>query len=225
MLNVVRFRPMVVAATLAPPAPLFAQDFDPRGRHRSPPAAPSHSVGSPTSAAAPGAGAAAPSQAALIARYTRVVLTQPGAAFPLQRLAQLYRERDGNLSRLIGDFEARAARADGESYAATVALGGLYKIDGRFDDSIATYEKAIALKHDDPSATLALAHLLEDRGDAVGARARYEQALALQTVKADREQTLRTLMTLALAAQDWASAKEFHTRLVQLEPTSLFVRG
>src|SRR5262245_20714088 len=38
-----------------------------------------------------------PSCDALIARYTAIVLTQPSAPFPLQRLAQLYRERDGNL--------------------------------------------------------------------------------------------------------------------------------
>lgn len=213
-----------VAATLllALPAPALAQDFDPRGRHHRPgpehtPAVSSSSGGAPA--------AAAPSQAALVARYTQVVLSQPGAAFPLQRLAQLYREHDGNLSRLIADFEARSSKADAEAYAATVALGGLYKLDARVEDAISAYERAIALKHDDPSATLALAHLLEDRGDLVAARARYEQALALQTARADREQTLRTLMALALTAQDWAAAKEFHTRLVQLEPTSLFVRG
>ena len=213
-----------VAATLllALPAPVLAQDFDPRGRHHRP--APQHAA---TGGAIGQGGSAppAPSQAALIARYTQVVLTQPGAVFPLQRLAQLYRERDGNVSRLIADFEARAAKPDAGAYAATVALGGLYKLDARIEEAIAAYEKAALLKQDDPSATLALAHLLEDRGDLAAARTRYEQALALQTLRADREQTLRTLMALALTAQDWMAAKEFHTRLVQLEPTSLFVRG
>ena len=38
-----------------------------------------------------------PSNAALIQRYTALVLAQPGADFPLQRLLELYRERDGRL--------------------------------------------------------------------------------------------------------------------------------
>ena len=85
-------------------------------------------------------------------------------------------------------------------------LAGIYKIDGRPDDAIRTYEKAIALKGNDPVAILALARLLQDRGDA-SARKRYEDALALQTAPADSEQTLRTLMTLALDGKDFAAAK------------------
>ena len=72
---------------------------------------------------------------------------------------------------------------------------------------------------------LALAGLLEDRGDGPQARARYEQALALESAKPDKEQTLRTLMALALDEKDWAAAKGFHRALMALEPTSLFVRG
>lgn len=220
-----RFRSVAIAVLVALPAPALAQDFDPHGRHRAPPAAPQHPASSTAATGSRGPVGEAPSQAALIARYTQVVLAQPGAAFPLQRLAQLYRDRDGNLSKLVEDFEGRASKSDVGAYAATVALGGLYKLDARVEDAIATYEKAILLKHNDPSAPLALAHLLEDRGDVVAARTHYEQALALQTANADREQTLRTLMALALTAQDWAGAKEFHARLVQIEPTSLFVRG
>lgn len=218
-------RSVAVAVLLALPASAGAQDFDPRGRHHRPEPPQHTAAGSATAAGSSGPANEAPSQAALMARYTHVVLAQPGAPFPLQRLAQLYRDRDGNLSRLIEDFEKRASQPGVDGYAATVALGGLYKLDARVEEAIATYEKAILLKQDDPNATLALAHLLEDRGDVVAARARYEQALARQTVRADREQTLRTLMALALTAQDWAGAKRFHTALVQLEPTSLFVRG
>jgi hypothetical protein len=45
----------------------------------------------------------------LIDRYTKIVLQQPGAPFPLQRLAQLYRDRDGNVTKLVADFEKRAS--------------------------------------------------------------------------------------------------------------------
>ncbi len=211
------------------------QDFDPHGRHRGHPPAhptalppttggvtPGHDAGHDARGATTGA---APSQEALIERYTRVVLSQPGSPFPLERLAQLYRDRDGNVTHLVSDFEALAEKPGSDRYAATVGLAGLYRLDGRGADAVSAYEKAIAIKASDAEAILALARLLEDRGDAAPARARYEQALALQTARADKEQTLRTLIALSLDQKDWPSAKTFHTALVALEPTSLFVRG
>ncbi len=161
----------------------------------------------------------------LIQRYARVVLSQPGAAFPLQRLAQLYRDRDGNIGALIKDFEGRAAQSGADQYAASVALAGLYKIDGRSQDAVAAYERAIAVKGDDAAAILALAHLHEERGEMAPARAGYERALSLQTAQTDKEQTLRTLMSLALDDKDWDGAKKVHREILKLEPTSLFVRG
>ncbi|HLK40722.1 MAG TPA: tetratricopeptide repeat protein [Polyangiaceae bacterium] len=152
-------------------------------------------------------------------------MTQPGAPFPLQRLAQLYRDRDGNIAGLVKDFESRAALTGPDQYAATAALAGLYKLDGRAQDAIATYERAIALKPNEATGLLALARLHEERGDLAPARAGYERALALQTVPADKEQTLRTLMSLALDQKDWDAATGFHRELVRLEPTSLFVKG
>jgi tetratricopeptide (TPR) repeat protein len=238
-----RFFPLAAlglsVALVAPHA--SGDDFDPRGRKK--PGAPAKPGGKPGGAPAgrpPGAVPAKPagrppvgptspdagqSQTVLIERYTKVVLAQPGAPFPLQRLAQLYRDKDGNLAGLVKDFEARATQSGAEQYAATVTLAGVYKIDGRADDAIKTYEKAIGLKNNDPVALLALARLLQDRGDVSGARKRYEDALALQTVPTDKEQTLRTLMTLALDAKDWAGAKGFHKELVKMQPQSLFVKG
>ena len=203
------------------------QDFDPHGRRHH---APSPGAGGAGTRPGPGPGhpvepAEGASSAALIDRYTHVVLAQPGALFPLQRLAQLFRDRDGNLAALLADMAARAAQPGADAYAATVALAGLEKIDGRPDDAVRTYERAVLLKPGDPTAPLALAHVLEGRGDATGARKEYELALGLQKAPADREQTLRTLMGLALDAKDWDAAKHFHGELVKAEPTSLFVRG
>jgi tetratricopeptide (TPR) repeat protein len=214
----------------------FAQDFDPNGRHKHPPTTnpgthPGTKPGThpgtkptttPNNSATPDSGA---SNAVLIDRYTKVVLSQPGSPFPLQRLAQLYRDRDGNLTKLVSEFEARAAAAGAEQYASTVTLAGIYKIDGRIDDAAKTLEKAIAQKPNDPAAILTLAHLQQDRGDNDAARKRFEQALQFQTVQADKEQTLRTLMAIALDAKDWAGAKNVHQQLVKIEPTSLFVKG
>jgi tetratricopeptide (TPR) repeat protein/HEAT repeat protein len=212
-----------LAAPLATPKTAAAQDFDPHGRHHAPP--PAHPP-----AARPGPGPATegvtgPAQAQLIQRYTRVVLSQPGAAFPLQRLAQLYRDRDGNIGALIKDFEARSGQTGADQVAALVGLAGLYKVDGRSQDAVAAYERAIAVKGDDAAALLALAHLHEERGERAEARAGYGRALALQTAQADKEQTLRTLMNLALDDKDWDGAKQVHRELLKLEPTSLFVRG
>ena len=52
-------------------------------------------------------GTRVPANTALIARYTAIVLKQPSASFPLERLAELYRQRDGNLDKLIEAFEHR----------------------------------------------------------------------------------------------------------------------
>jgi cellulose synthase operon protein C len=140
----VRFRRLValtslglVALLIAPPAD--AQDFDPRGRKKpggkptAPGGRPAQPGGRPPApggrptAPAPG-GRPAPgtnpdvgqSQTVLIDRYTKIVISQPGSPFPLQRLAQLYRDKDGNLAGLVKDFEARAAQAGAEQYASTV---------------------------------------------------------------------------------------------------------
>ena len=201
-----------------------AQDFDPHGRrHAQPPAKPGTSgAGHPTHPAGAPSG---PSQDLLIERYTRVALSQPGDPFPLQRLAQLYRERDGNIAKLVAELESRAAQVDAGQYAATVALAGLYKLDGRGSEAAAAYEKAIALKATDANAILALARLYQDRGDLQPARTRFEQALSLQSGKPDKEQTLRTLISIALSQKDFAGAKTFHRELEALEPTSLFVKG
>ncbi len=211
-----------------------AQDFDPRGRHKPTPKpgpGPKPGPARPGPAPSPGPGPAKPpadpaaQQGVLIERYTRIVLAQPGSPFPLQRLAQLYRDKDGNLTALVKDFEARAAREGADQYPATVSLAGIQKLDGRADDAIKTYEKAIAIKAGDATALLALARLLQDRGDVAGARARYEQGLALQTVAVEKEATIRTLMGLSLDGKDWPAAKSFHGQLVKLQPTSLFVKG
>lgn len=217
-----------------------AQDFDPKGRkkpgggkpggkpvpgHVVPGGKPPGGGGPPGPSGGDPKGPKGASGDVLIQRYTSIVLAQPGSPFPLQRLAQLYREKDGNITGLVKDFETRAAQTGPEQYASIVTLAGVYKIDGRGDEALKTYERAIAMKQNDAVALVALARLLQDRADAKGARARYEQALALQTLPADREQTLRTLMTLALDAKDFGGAKGYHDKLLASGKGSLFVKA
>ncbi|AKT42377.1 tetratricopeptide repeat protein [Chondromyces crocatus] len=219
-----------------------AADFDPSGRGRKKPPKPAPpkpggATSRPTQpkpgpakppAPQPGGdetGGKAPSQDALVARYTAIVLSQPSAPFPLQRLAQLHRERDGNLKKLVEDFEKRAAQPGAEAWAAKVALAGIYRQDGRYDDAIKTYEAAITEKPTDPAPILALAQLEGDRGDKTSARARYEKALPLIKVAAEIEQIRRTLLGICLDLKDFTAAKSYHDALVKGAQGSLFVKA
>lgn len=234
---------LVPAASLIAPRDASAVDFDPSGRGKKKPKPPAGGkpaggkpAGGPPASGKPGQKPAqkpdggedaktGPSSDALVARYTAIVLSQPSAPFPLQRLAQLYRERDGNLKKLVEEFEKRAAAPGPDAWAAKVALAGIYKQDGRYDDAVKTYEAAIAERPKEPTAILALAQLAADRGDKPVARAQYEKALPLLKVAADIEQTTRTLLTLCLDLKDFEGAKRYHDALVKASQGSLFVKA
>jgi len=200
-------------------------DFDPGGRKRPPPKSPGGVRRPPPKRPPAGPVVDKRSPDALIKRYTGIVLSQPAAPFPLQRLAQLYRERDGNLKKLVVDFETRAAAEGDDAWSARVALAGIYKQDGRHDDAIKTYETAIAQKPDAPAPLLALAHLREDKGDTSEARTLYEKALPLLKVGAEIEQTRRVLMSLSLELKDFEAAKKQHNELIKRAKGSLFVKA
>jgi tetratricopeptide (TPR) repeat protein/HEAT repeat protein len=223
-----------LVAPIATPKDAFAQ-FDPSGRGKKKPPK-NNGGGKPNPANGGGTkkkppkdpdeeAAKGPSSDALIARYTAIVLSQPSAPFPVQRLAELYRQRDGNLKKLVEDFEAKAkATGAGDTWPARVALAGVYKQDGRFDDAIKTYEAAIAEKPKEPAAIQALAALQSDRGEKAAARANYEKVLPL--VKGpELEQTTRTMLLLDLDLKDWDGAKKHHEALVKAAGGSLFVKA
>ncbi len=212
-----------LAASVAAPEHASAQ-FDPFGRHKPHPV-PHTGVHPPVHRPKPGPENKGPSTDALIARYTGIVLSQPGAQFPLQRLAELYRKRDGNLDKLVAEFEARAGKAGSGQWNAKVALAGIYKQDGHPEKAIDTYKSAIAARPKDPVAIMALAHLLQDQDDKKGARDRYEQALPYLKTATDKEQTLRTLMQLSLDLKDFDGAKKFHRQLVARAKGSFYVRA
>ncbi len=166
-----------------------------------------------------------PGPDALIARYTGIVMQQPGAQFPLQRLAQLYRQRDGKLDQLVAEFERRAAQTGPNQWTALVALAGIYRQAGQRDRAVSTYEQAIGQKPQDPIPLVALGHLLNDSGDRAGAKQRFEQALPHLSTDAEREQLLRTLMGLCLELKDWDGAQRHHEQLVRRAKGSFYVRG
>jgi tetratricopeptide (TPR) repeat protein len=216
--------------------------FNPAGRSKKPkptqkapkpsaatprPTSPKPAVG-PEKSTEPGATAPGkaegPNREALIARYLGIVLSQPGAEFPLERLTELYRERDGNLDKLIAELGARVEK-DSSPYAALLALGGVYKKDGQPERAIASFERAIAKEPSNPVGLLSLAHLYSERGDKPAARARFERALPLLKDPPTREQVLRTLMGLYLDEKDYTKAKQVHEQLLSATRGSFFVRA
>ena len=225
-------------------------EFNPQGRSKKPkpaahpapkaPTRPKPAPATPGPAAAPApASSASPSETgkrdkpdpkgptseALIQRYTAIVLAQPGADFPLQRLLELYRERDGNSNALIADLTQRAEAGAGTRYAALVAIAGLEKLEGRPERSQSAYERAIGEDPKNPIAVVALARMLNERGDKAAARARFEQALPALKDDADREQVLRTLLGLCLDLKEYEPAKRYHEQLVKRAGGSFFVRA
>jgi len=226
-----------LGATLASAA--RADDFNPEGRRRRTtekrPPAKTSAPRAPRPAAAPGAApsTAAPSTAAppeasqnaLIERYLAILDQDPGADFPLERLAQLYRQRDGNLDALTRRFEELAARGGEAGRRAALTLGGVYARAGDKARAESSYE---AVLRDEPGSTLAareLSELLAERGDKAGARARLEPTLKAKLPDVVREQTLRSLVTWSLDMNDLEGARRHHAALVTLSRGSYFVRA
>ncbi|RYZ09129.1 MAG: tetratricopeptide repeat protein [Myxococcales bacterium] len=245
MLRRLRLSVALAAITVGLTAPAIA--FNPAGRSKKPkpeqkapkpvgakpaagkPAASQPSSAKPVEAVTPppdasGSKPEGPNREALIARYLGIVLAQPGAEFPLERLTQLYRERDGNLEKLVAELSARAAK-EPQPYSTLVALGGVYKKDAQPERAIASFEQAIGKEPQNPIGLLSLAHLYADRGDKAAARARFEQALPHVKDAPTREQVLRTLMALALDDKEFAKAKGWHEQLLTATRGSFFVRA
>jgi cellulose synthase operon protein C len=235
--------PLLVALAtplVCSPIPGARADFDPSGRHRPgggtrPGGAARPGQGSrPGTEARPGqnpkptgdeTSGRGPGTEALIARYTGIVLSQPSAAFPLQRLAGLYRERDGDLKKLVADFEKRASTPGPEQASARIALAGVYKLDNRLQDAVRIYQEVIAARPKDPGPMQALALLQADRSNLTEARRLYADALALLTAQPDKEQVLRLLIKIALDQKDFTGAKAYHQSLIKLAAGSLLVRA
>lgn len=232
---------LLAAASLGLEAPALAQ-FNPQGRTKKPkppaaaPASKPKKPAAPTAAPAPGSQTPSspsaekvppggPGRDALIARYLGAAMAQPGVDFPVERLVELYRERDGKTDALVQELERRAASPGQDRYPALLALALVQKLEGRMDQALATYERAAAERPTSPAADMALARLLEQRGDRAGARTRYERALERAQSDAEREPILRTLFTLSLDLSDFDAAKRHHRELVKRAGSSFFVRS
>lgn len=220
----------IVLAGLFTPSAAEGQ-FNPQGRKKQPTGARPAPRPGAKPAPAPRPSSPAPtetdtagSREALIDRYTRAALSQPGSEFPVRRLAELARERDGNLQRLLADFEARASKEGAGRYAALIALGGLYEQAARFDEAARAYADAAQLEPRATVARLAQARLAERAGNPAEARRLYEAVLP-QLTGSERELVLRDVVRLCLDTKDFAAAKRHHDALVRHARGSPYVRA
>ena len=143
----------------------------------------------------------------------------------MRRLSELYRERDGNVTKLIEDFEKRAGVAGAEQWAARVALAGIYRLEKRLDDAVRLYRAALQERPNDAEASRAFADAVLEKGDLTEARSLYEAALAKVSAQPDKEEILRTLVRVALDQKDYDGARGYQQKLTALAQGSLFVRA
>ncbi len=206
---------------LAAPAAV-PNDFNPEGRTPKPRPRPRPG---PRAQPSPRPNPQGPTTEALIKRYMGIVMARPEEPFPLRRLAELYRKRDGNLTKLTADLEKRLATGGSDAWAAKVALAGIYRIDNKLAEAIRLYEEAIQARPGAVGATRALAEVVLDRGNLGRARTLFEQVLAKTTTRVDKESAIRSLIRIALDQKDYSGAKGFHHQLVRLAQGSIFVRA
>ncbi len=208
---------------LAVVAPARAQDFNPGGRRVRPPARGGGRRTRPQRPRRPRK-PVRPKIDKLIKRYTAIVMNRPHEPFPLQKLTQLYRKRDGDLDKLIAIFEKRANSGDSTQLNARLALAGIYTHAARRRDATAILQKVVRQHPTMAAPHLMLARLAERQGDQAQARAQYEAALPAIKKPNDKERVTRALMVLCIDLEDFAAARKYHETLVHASKGSLFVR-
>ncbi len=209
---------LVALLVLAPAAK--GQDFDPGGRRPRPPTVPGGHRPRPPKPP----GKKKPDVHKLIKRYTAILLAKPHEAFPLQKLTDLYRQRDGKLDALIAEFEKRAATSGPDQFNARLALAGIYGHARRKADAATLLEQAVKDKPKLATPRLMLARLAQKRNDKATARTQFEAALPLMKKGIEKERVVRALMILCVELKDFGPARKYHAQLVKLAGGSLFVK-
>lgn len=161
---------------------------------------------------------------ALIERYMRVLESDPRETFAFQRLLDLYRERDGNIDRLVQELDARVA-ADAAAYAPRMLLGHLYRAQSQLDEARAAYRRAAELRPRESAPLIALAQVEESAGQPAEARRLFDQALALTHERLAREELLRDAARLAMETRDFEAARGYYRELGRGGQGSVFLRS
>jgi len=173
----------------------------------------------------PGAAAATAEAArrdAMIARYRRVLDGDPSAAFALQRLIELVRERDGGIDVLVTSIEQEVA-AQANVYGSRMILASLYRSQSRSADAERLYREAARLRAEEPAPLAALAALVRADGRAAEARTLYDSALTHVRDDASRQEIVRQVAEIAMDAGDWDAARAYYERLVPARAASVYL--
>lgn len=158
----------------------------------------------------------------MIARYRHVLDGDPSAAFALQRLLELVRERDGGVDVLVASLEQEVA-AQASAYAQRMILAGLYRAQSRSADSQRLYREAARLRPDAAAPLAALAALVRADGQLPEARALYDEALGRVREDAARQDLVRQVAELAMDAGEWDAARAYYDRLVPARGASVYL--
>lgn len=159
----------------------------------------------------------------LIARYEKLIIAQPGEEVPLTRLAELVRQRDGNLARVLADLEARAER-EGHPYTVLVAWGGMLAQDGQIAAAIAKLERAVERDGARAEAWLLLGRLQQSLDRHQDARRSFEKALP-HVSGPEKSLLVRSLRDSSLDMGDLEGAKKYHRTLTEDARGNLFLQG
>jgi len=158
----------------------------------------------------------------LIQRYLAVLEADPRESFALSRLLDLYRERDGNVEGLIREVTARI-EADATVFAPHMILGHVYKAQGRIPQARQQYERASALRPDEPAPLVSLARIARADGQNARARELYARALDHTPEATAKQEILRQLGAVALAMEDWDGARGYYDRLSRSARGSVYL--
>jgi tetratricopeptide (TPR) repeat protein len=158
----------------------------------------------------------------MIARYRRVLDGDPSAAFALQRLIELVRERDGGVDVLVTSLEQEVA-AQAAAYAPRMVLASLYRAQSRSADAQRVYREAAQLRPDAAAPLAALAALVRADGGAAEARSLFDAALGRARDDATKQELVRQAAELAMDAGDWEAARAYYDRLVPPRGASVYL--
>ncbi len=161
----------------------------------------------------------------LIDRYRKLIIDQPGEEVPLVRLAELMRQRDGNLDQLIEELEALAKSDDAtDRYGAFLSLGFFLAQQGELEGALDYVDQAIAIFPQKQAAHRFKGQLAVRMGNGEMATASFEQALSA-AVEPDRTFLLRQLRTLSLEKNDIDRARAYHLKLTSSSKGNSYLEG
>lgn len=152
----------------------------------------------------------------IVARYQKLLLSEPRAGLILNRLIEITGTGPG-LDGVIRDVEKVAAKRPDDAKP-QILLGHLYARRGRAGDSLAAFEAGARLAPGSTDAEVGLGTALLEAGRQGEAQAAFERAVEGATSEARKRELYRRLVDLALAAGRDGQALGWFERLVDGSP-------